>query len=111
MDRAVEEGTGRDCSSKDFATVRERRGVGMMNRRVCMSMVLSGIFSWSAGLARAQEAPPPPGEMMHSGRPGRDLMAPPMGHRGELLGVEGMHGGKGVTDAPLNAVPRSEATR
>src|SRR5258707_4640730 len=108
MDRAVEEGTGRDCSSKDFATVRERRGVGMMNRRVCMSMVLSGVFSWSAGLARAQEAPPPPGEMMHGGGPGRDLMAPPMGDRVELLGFEGMHGGKVVTGAPFSAVAVSE---
>src|SRR5260370_38154433 len=100
MERAVEEGAGRDCSRKDFATVRERRGVGMMNRRVCMSMVLSGIFSWSAGLARAQEAPPPPGEMMHGGGPGRDLVAPPMGDRVELLGLEGMHGGKVVTAHP-----------
>src|SRR5260370_37506957 len=109
MDRAVEEGTGRDCSSKDFATVRERRGVGMMNRRVCMSMVLSGVFLWSAGLARAQEAPSPPGEMMHGGGPGRDLMAPPMGDRGELLGFEGIHGGKGVTGAPFSAVRVYEA--
>src|SRR6266478_439847 len=111
MDRAVEEGTGRDCSSEDFATVRERRGVGMMNRRVCMSMVLSGVFLWSAGLARAQEAPPPPGEMMHGGGPGRDLMAPPMGDRVELLGFERMHGGKVVTGAPFSAVGVSESTQ
>src|SRR5260370_9389288 len=111
MDRAVEEGTGSDCSSKDFATVRERRGVGMMNGRVCMSLVLRGIFAWSGGLARAQEAAPPPGEMMHGGGPGRDLMAPPMGDRVELLGFEGMHGGKVVTGAPFSAVGVSESTQ
>ena len=83
----------------------------MMNRRVCMSMVLSGVFLWSAGLARAQEAPPPPGEMMHGGGPGRDLMAPPMGDRVELLGFEGMHGGKVVTGAPFSAVGVSESTQ
>src|SRR5216684_5152329 len=113
MDRAVEEGTGRDCRSKEFATVRERRGEGMMNRNVCMRMVLSGIFLWSAGLARAQEAPPPPppGEMMHGGGPGRDVMAPPMGDRVELLGFEGMHGGKVVTGAPFSAVAVSETNQ
>src|SRR5713226_5336998 len=113
MDRAVEKGTGRDCRSKEFATVRERRGEGMMNRNVCMRMVLSGIFLWSAGLARAQEAPPPPppGEMMHGGGPGRDVMAPPMVDRVELLGFEGMHGGKVVTGAPFSAVGVSEATQ
>src|SRR6266851_307395 len=62
MDRAVEEGAGRDCSSKEFAAVRERRGEGIMNRRACTSMVLSGIFMLSAGLAKAQEAAPPPSE-------------------------------------------------
>src|SRR6266851_2100590 len=62
MDRAVEKGAGRDCSSKEFAAVRERRGEGIMNRRACTSMVLSGIFMLSAGLAKAQEAAPPPSE-------------------------------------------------
>ena len=85
----------------------------MMNRNVCMRMVLSGIFLWSAGLARAQEAPPPPppGEMMHGGGPGRDVMAPPMVDRVELLGFEGMHGGKVVTGAPFSAVGVSESTQ
>jgi len=38
-------------------------------------------------------------------------MAPPMGDRIELLGFEGMHGGKVVTGAPFSAVAISETSR
>src|SRR4029077_9046912 len=113
MDRAVEEGTGRDCGSKEFTTVRERRGEGTMNRRVCMSMVLSGIFLWSAGLAQAQEAPapPPPEEVRHAGGPGEGMLAGPIGERIELLGFEGLHGGKVVTGVPFSAVAVQETNQ
>jgi hypothetical protein len=83
----------------------------MMNRKVCMSLVLGGILVFSAGLVRAQQEPPPPrphGDVM---MPGRDFMAPPMGERIELLGFEGMHGGKVVTGAPFSAVAISETSR
>jgi hypothetical protein len=87
----------------------------MMNRKVCMSLVLGGILVFSAGLVRAQQEPPPPpphGDvMMHGGGPGGDFMAPPMGERIELLGFEGMHGGKVVTGAPFSAVAISETSR
>jgi len=83
-----------------------------MNRRLAMSLILGGTLTASAGLVRAQEGPPPPppGEMMHGG-PGGDLMPPPMGDRVELLGFEGMHGGKVVTGAPFSAVAVSESAQ
>jgi hypothetical protein len=84
-----------------------------MNGRICVSIAFSGIFLWSAGLARAQGTPPPPppGEMMHGGRPGGDVMAPPMGDRIELLGFEGMRGGTVVTGAPFSGVAVTESTQ
>src|SRR6266849_9923900 len=114
MDRAVEEGMGRDCSSKEFAAVRERRGEGIMNRRACTSMVLGGIFMLSAGLAKAQEAaPPPPSEavVIHGGEPGGDVMFAPFGGGIEMLGFEGIHGGKVVTGVPFSAVAVSETNQ
>jgi len=83
-----------------------------MNRRLVMSLILSGTLAASAGLVRAQEAPPPPpAPMMHGGEPGGDFMHPPMGDRVELLGFEGVHGGKVVTGAPFSAVGVSESTQ
>jgi len=83
-----------------------------MNRRVCMSMVLSGIFLWSAGLAQAQEAPPPPppGGMAHAGGPGEGMLVGTIGERMELLGFEGMRGGKVVTGAPFSATATTTQT-
>jgi hypothetical protein len=82
-----------------------------MNRRICMYMVLGGVLVLGGG-ARAQQAPPPPPPeaMMHGG-PGGEWMAPPMGERIELLGFEGMHGGKVVTGVPFSAVAISETTQ
>ncbi|HXM95690.1 MAG TPA: hypothetical protein VOA64_15800 [Candidatus Dormibacteraeota bacterium] len=85
----------------------------MMNRRFCMSLILGATMVPGAGLVRAQVPPPPPGAdvmIMHGG-PGGDFMAPPMGERIELLGFEGMHGGKVVTGAPFSAVAVSESTQ
>jgi hypothetical protein len=84
-----------------------------MNRRLVMRLILGSTLAASAGLARAQEGPPapPPGEMVRGGGPGSDFMAPPMGDRVELLGFEGMHGGKVVTGAPFSAVAVSESTQ
>jgi hypothetical protein len=85
----------------------------MMNHRFTMSLILSATMVFGAGLAGAQEPPPPPGAdvMIHPGGPGGDFMAPPMGERIELLGFEGMHGGKVVTGAPFSAVAVSETTQ
>src|SRR5882757_2753071 len=84
-----------------------------MNRRLTMSLVLSGMLAVSAGFARAQEAPalPPRGEMLRGDGPGRDSMPPPMGDRVELMGFEGMHGGKVVTGAPFSGVAVTESTQ
>lgn len=83
-----------------------------MNRRKWLSVALGGIFLWSAGGTRAQEAPalPPPEEIRHSGGPGGDLMGPLMGDRMELLGFEGMHGGTVVTGKPFSATATTTQT-
>jgi hypothetical protein len=83
-----------------------------MNRRLAMSLILGGTLAVSAGLARAQDAPPPqhPEGMKHGG-PGGDMTPPPMGDRVELLGFEGMHGGKVVTGAPFSGVAVTESTQ
>ena len=82
-----------------------------MNRRFYVSTLLIGVLALTAGTGRAQEAPPPPPPeaMPHAG-PGGEMM-PPMGERIELLGFEGMHGGKVVTGAPFSAVGVSETTQ
>jgi len=86
-----------------------------MNRRIAMSLVLGSALATvalSAGLARAQEAPPPPrGEARMPGGPGGEMLGEPFGERVELLGFEGMHGGKVVTGAPFTAVAISESTQ
>ncbi|MGB2897921.1 MAG: hypothetical protein WBB89_01560 [Candidatus Acidiferrum sp.] len=84
-----------------------------MNRRISMSPILGAALFLSAGVARAQEPPPHPGGdvMFHRVGPRDDFMAPPMGERIELLGFEGMHGGKVVTGAPFSAVAISETSR
>ena len=83
-----------------------------MNCRLAISLILGGTLAVSAGFVRAQEAPPPPppGGMRHGG-PGGDMMPPPMGDRIELLGFEGMRGGKVVTGAPFSGVAVTESTQ
>jgi hypothetical protein len=78
-----------------------------MNRRVCVSMILGGIFMLSAGLARAQDAaplPPPPMAMLQVPEPEAGMIE----ERIKLLGFEGLHGGKVVTGVPLSAVAVQE---
>lgn len=83
-----------------------------MNRRLTMSLILGGVLAVSTGLARAQEAPPPPHpEGMRHGGPGGDMLPPPMGDRVELMGFEGMRGGKLVTGAPFSGVAVTESTQ
>src|SRR5712664_1829821 len=81
-----------------------------MNRRVCMSIVLSGILTLSPGLARAQDAaplPPRPMAMLQVAEPEAGMI----GERIELLGFEGMHGGRVVTGVPFSAVAVSETNQ
>src|SRR6266581_2546734 len=78
--------------------------------RAGMSMVLGGIFMLGAGLARAQNAaplPPPPMALLQVPGPEAGMI----GERIELLGFEGLHGGKVVTGVPFSAVAVSESTQ
>ena len=79
-----------------------------MNRKLAMSFILGSALAASAGLARAQDVPPPPPG--HMG-PGAEQMGPPMGPDVELLGFEGMRGGKVVTGAPFSGVAVTESTQ
>jgi len=82
-----------------------------MHRRIAMSLLLGGALALCAGLAGAQDAPPPPprGEARMPGGPGGEMIAGPLGDRVEMLGfVDGMHGGKVVAGAPFSAVAVSE---
>ena len=81
-----------------------------MNRRNWMSLVLGGIFLLSAGLVRAQDAAPlPPPQLALFQGPGPE--AGMIGERIELLGFEGMHGGRVVTGVPFSAIAVSETTQ
>jgi hypothetical protein len=88
-----------------------------MNRKILMCSMLSGALLLGAAAVRAQKDPvgvPPPPEhfAMLQGEPSGDVMfAGPIGERIELLGFEGMHGGKVVTGAPFSAVAVSETTQ
>ena len=83
----------------------------MMNRKMYLYSVLSGALLLNAGVAQAQEQeaglPPGPMVMMQGPRPEVGTI----GERIELLGIEGMHGGKVVTGVPFSAVAVSESTQ
>src|SRR5438876_8986931 len=113
MDRAAEEGAGSDCHGKEFATVRERRGDEIMNRRVFANLLLAGTLTGSAAWLRAQEAPrrPLPPEAVIAGGPGDGMLPGPVADGVELLGFEGLHGGQVVTAAPFSAVALQEPTQ
>src|SRR5580698_5008655 len=67
----------------------------MMNSKMKMCLVLSGVLVLSAAALQAQ-------------RRGPD--GPPFGGPMELMGFEGMHGGKVVKGAPFSATATSETT-
>src|SRR5580693_2052138 len=67
----------------------------MMNSKLKMCLVLSGVLVLSAAALQAQ-------------RRGPD--GPPFGGPMELMGFEGMHGGKVVKGAPFSATATSETT-
>jgi hypothetical protein len=71
--------------------------------------VSAGLLS-CAGVVKAQETPPPAFVLLQGLGPegGRGF---PFGEKIELLGFEGMHGGKVVTGAPFSAVAVSETTQ
>jgi hypothetical protein len=73
-----------------------------MMRNGWMNLVLGGALVLSAGTASAQGPGGPRGE----GHP-----PPPFGGPMELMGFEGMHGGKVVKGAPFSATSTSETTQ
>lgn len=80
----------------------------MMNRKLWTSSVLTAALGMAAGFTQAQEPPPPPHPMMQEvATPG----VPPFGPAIELMGFEGMHGGKVVTGAPFSGIAVSETTQ
>jgi hypothetical protein len=83
-----------------------------MIRKAWTSVTLCGVLLLAAGVSWAQQGTPPPPEKMklmtQEGAPGE---GGPFGQRMELLGFEGMHGGKVVTGAPFSAVAISESTQ
>jgi hypothetical protein len=68
-----------------------------MKRNLTMSLILTGALAMSAGTTLAQRHGP--------GGP------PPFGESMELMGFEGMHGGKIVKGAPFSATATSERTQ
>jgi len=68
-----------------------------MKRNLTMSLILAGALAMSAGTTLAQRHGP--------GGP------PPFGDSMELMGFEGMHGGKVVKGAPFSATATSERTQ
>jgi hypothetical protein len=85
-----------------------------MNRKLWVSLVLSGMLILSVGKLRAQEPPlpsPPSDAMMMEAGPDGNVTFGPAAMRIELLGFAGLHGGKVVTGAPFSAVAVSETTQ
>jgi hypothetical protein len=83
-----------------------------MNRKICMCSVLSAAFFVSAGALQAQDAlqGPPPMVVFQGMGPegGPNVM---FGEKIELLGFEGLPGGKVVTGAPFSATISTETTQ
>jgi hypothetical protein len=73
-----------------------------MRRSGWLNLVLGGVLAVGAGSARAQG--PGPGGPRGEGHP-------PFGGPMELMGFEGMHGGKLVKGAPFSATSTSETTQ
>jgi len=83
-----------------------------MNRRSCMSLILGVAMIVGAGLVSAQEPRRLPVRRDVPRRSARrGVHGSADGERIELLGFEGMHGGKVVTGAPFSAVAISEMSR
>jgi hypothetical protein len=91
---------------KNFSAT-TRRGSGEeekhMKRNVLMHVFLGGALIFAAGTTRAQGPGGPGGPGGHH--------PPPFGEPMELMGFEGMHGGKVVKGAPFSATSSSETSQ
>src|ERR1700749_3302217 len=80
-----------------------------MNRNRLASTALAAALLLGVGNLRAQDGPPPPDVMMHG--PGGPGGPGPFGDQVELMGFEGLHGGKVVKGAPFSATASRETTQ
>ncbi len=81
-----------------------------MNRKCLACTALAAALLLGVGTTRAQDAPPAPDVMMHGG-PGGPGGPGPFGDHVELMGFEGLHGGKAVKGAPFSATASTETTQ
>jgi hypothetical protein len=84
-----------------------------MNRKFSLDLVFCGVLGLSVGTARAQEtapAPPPLPDVIFAG-PSPDAIGGLVTQHVEVLGFEGMHGGKVVTGAPFSGVAVTETAQ
>ena len=81
-----------------------------MNRNILTSSLLAAGLVLCVGTGRAQDPPAPP-SFEHGDGPGGPGPGGPFGERMELLGFEGLHGGKVVKGAPFSATASSESTQ
>ena len=88
-----------------------------MKRRFLAGLALAASLLLCWGIARAQQAPevapPPPTQdvMFISMEQGPGPEFGPMSEHIDMLGFEGMHGGKVVTGAPFSATATSESVQ
>jgi hypothetical protein len=81
-----------------------------MNRKCLACTALAAALLLGVGTMRAQDAPPAPDVMMHGG-PGGPGGPGPFADHVELMGFEGLHGGKAVKGAPFSATASTETTQ
>jgi hypothetical protein len=82
-----------------------------MNRKYLACTALTAAMLLGVGNARAQDGPPPPPDGMMHGGPGGPGGPGPFGDHVELMGFEGLHGGKLVKGAPFSATASTETTQ
>jgi hypothetical protein len=88
-----------------------------MNRSLSVSLGLSAALLLGLGFAAAQQPsgePAPPDMLLAASAQGAGAEPPmnmPLGERIEVLGLEGLHGGKVVTGAPFSATATSETVQ
>ncbi len=82
-----------------------------MNRNIWACSLVGRALLLGAGMLSAQDPLPPPALEYHGEGPGGGGPGAPFGERIELLGFEGLHGGKVVKGAPFSATASSQTTQ
>ncbi len=79
--------------------------------RKCLIYTALAALLVGVGTARAQDEPPQVPDVMMHGGPGGPGMPGPFGDHIELMGFEGLRGGKVVKGAPFSATASTETTQ